>query len=295
MAGESARDMAQRQREKSERLAKSAEKWERGAEGEEATARALGVLPAAEWTVFHDRRWPGRKLANVDHVVVGPPGVFVIDSKNWTGKVEVRDQVLRQNGYKREREVASAAESAIAISLVTPDLSAGLAVPVLCFVREEPLSGWARDVMVCSTANVVAMLKSRPPRLDEAQRRQICVGLDLALAQASAPGAAAHGPFRAPAQPQPRPLSAPRQSRGGKARRRTKPSAVGQLLRFAVAALALLFVVSSGLLPAAGQWFGEHLTQQIAPEPTEKPKPKPKPKQERQNKKPAKQEGGDGT
>ncbi|MDN4159981.1 nuclease-related domain-containing protein [Nocardioides abyssi] len=293
MAGESARDMAQRQREKSERLAKSAEKWQRGAEGEEATARALEVLPAAEWTVFHDRRWPGRRLANVDHVVVGPPGVFVIDSKNWTGKVEVRDQVLRQNGYKREREVVSAAESAIAISLVTPDLSAGLAVPVLCFVREEPLTGWARDVMVCSTANVVEMLKSRPPRLDEAQRRQICVGLDLTLAQANAPGAAAPWPSRTSAQPQPRPLSAQRQPRGSKARRRTKPSATGQLLRFAIAALALLFVVSSGLLPAAGHWFGEHLTQQIAPEPTEKSKPKPK--QERQNKNPAKREVGDGT
>lgn len=289
MAGESARDMAQRQREKSERLAKSAAKWARGAEGEEATARALGVLPAAEWTVFHDRRWPGRKLANVDHVVVGPPGVFVIDSKNWTGKVGVRDHVLRQNGYQREREVASAAEAAIAISLVTPDLSAGLAVPVLCFVRDEPLSGWARDVLVCSTANVVAMLTSRPPQLDEAQRRQICVGLDLALAQASAPGAAAQKPSRAPTQPQPRPLPTPRRSRGSKARRRTKPSAMGRLLRFAIAALALLFVVSSGLLPAAGQWFGEHLTQQIAPEPTEKSKPKPK--QERQNRKPAKQEG----
>jgi hypothetical protein len=34
--------------------------------------------------------------------------------------------------------------------------------PVLCFVRDEPMEGWARDVMLCSTTNLVAMLNSRP-------------------------------------------------------------------------------------------------------------------------------------
>lgn len=40
MAGESARELARRQREKAERLTRSATLWERGAEGEEATADA---------------------------------------------------------------------------------------------------------------------------------------------------------------------------------------------------------------------------------------------------------------
>lgn len=70
---------------------RAAELYERGADGEAATAQALDALPKDQWTVFHDVRWPGRKLANVDHVVVGPGGVFVIDSKNWSGRVEVRD------------------------------------------------------------------------------------------------------------------------------------------------------------------------------------------------------------
>ena len=184
MAGESARDLAKRQREKAERLMRSAELYERGADGEEATAQALAALPAEEWTVFHDLCWPGRKLANVDHVVVGPSGVFVIDSKNWTGTVEVKDEVLRQNGYQRESSVASAAEAAIAVSLVTPDLPSTLAVPVLCFVRDEPITGWARDVMVCSTANVVDMLLSRPPVMDAATRQRVAVGLDVSLTAA---------------------------------------------------------------------------------------------------------------
>ncbi len=155
MAGESARAVAQRQRAKAERLARSATLWERGAEGEEATAGALGQLPSGTWTVFHDVKWPGRRYANVDHIVVGPPGVFVIDSKNWSGQVAVKDGVLRQDGRSREKDVAAAAEAGLAVARLVPLLEPHLVHPVLCFVRDDELSGWARDVMVCSTSNVV--------------------------------------------------------------------------------------------------------------------------------------------
>lgn len=120
MAGESAHESARRQREKAERLLRSAELHEKGAEGERVTAAVLDRLPGEEWTVIHDVRWPGRRFANVDHVVIGPSGVFVVDSKNWSGRIEVRDQVLRQNGYKREPAVAGAAEAALAVARLVP-------------------------------------------------------------------------------------------------------------------------------------------------------------------------------
>ena len=113
-AGKSAHDVARRQREKAERLQRSAALWEHGAEGEVAVARALESLPDG-WVVLHDLAWPGRPRANIDHVVIGPGGVFVVDAKNWSGRVEVRDQVLMQNGRQRERPSVSAAEAAIAV------------------------------------------------------------------------------------------------------------------------------------------------------------------------------------
>lgn len=61
----------------------------RGADGEEGTAARLAALPNDQFTVFHDVRWPRRRYANFDHVVVGPDGVFVIDSKNWSGRIKV--------------------------------------------------------------------------------------------------------------------------------------------------------------------------------------------------------------
>jgi hypothetical protein len=185
MAGESARDVAQRQRAKAERLARSAALWERGAEGEEAVAAALAQLPSETWTVFHDVKWPGRRYANVDHIVVGPPGVFVIDAKNWSGQVAVKGAVLRQNGFSRERDVAGAAEAGLAVAGLVPLLKPNLVHPVLCFVSDEELSGWVRDVMVCTTSNVARMLAARPAVLPGDEQAQLCLDLDLGLRDAA--------------------------------------------------------------------------------------------------------------
>ena len=160
MAGESAREVARRAREKAERLNKRADMFEQGAEGEAATAEVLATLPPG-WTSLHDVRWPGRRLANVDHVLIGPGGVFVIDSKNWTGRITVEGGHLRQNGYSREKAVAGAADAALAVSeLISP--YAAWVHPVICFMGQEHLTGWSRDVMVCSTTNLVDMLTTRP-------------------------------------------------------------------------------------------------------------------------------------
>jgi Nuclease-related domain len=203
MAGESAREVARRQRTKAERLERSAALWERGAAGEEATAAALAQLPTDTWTVFNDVKWPGRRYANVDHIVVGPPGVFVIDSKNWSGRVTVADDVLRQDGRSRQRDVAGAAEAGLAVAGLVQLLEPSLVHPVLCFVRDDELSGWARDVMVCSTSNVVAMLTSRPDVLAEHQVNQLGLDLDLGLRDAG---------LAAAVVPRPDPWSRPRTS-----------------------------------------------------------------------------------
>src|SRR3954451_22984127 len=95
----------------------------------------------------------GRPRANIDHVAVGPGGVFVIDSKNWSGSIAVRDDVLTQNGRRRESTVVGAGQAALAIASVLGDVPA---TGVLCFVGDETVTGSARDVMVCSTSTLAA-------------------------------------------------------------------------------------------------------------------------------------------
>jgi Nuclease-related domain len=62
--------------------------WRRGAAGERRTARLLGLLERHGWEVLHDLAVPGSR-ANLDHLVIGPGGVFVIDSKLYRGRLQL--------------------------------------------------------------------------------------------------------------------------------------------------------------------------------------------------------------
>jgi hypothetical protein len=62
--------------------------WKIGAEGERRVAEVLADVDGI--TVLHDRLMPASR-ANIDHLVVGPAGVYVIDAKKYTGAVEVRE------------------------------------------------------------------------------------------------------------------------------------------------------------------------------------------------------------
>jgi hypothetical protein len=64
-------------------------KWRRGAEGERATAKALEPLHGDGWHVRHDL---AARFGNIDHLAVGPGGVFLLDSKNLAGVARVTAQ-----------------------------------------------------------------------------------------------------------------------------------------------------------------------------------------------------------
>jgi Nuclease-related domain len=62
--------------------------WRRGAAGEQRTARLLRPLEQHGWAVLHDLAIPGSR-ANLDHLVIGPGGVFVVDSKQYRGRLQL--------------------------------------------------------------------------------------------------------------------------------------------------------------------------------------------------------------
>ena len=64
-------------------------RWARGAAGELATAVLLERLPRSRWVVLHDLAVPGSR-ANVDHLVIGPTGVWVVDTKAYRARVVAR-------------------------------------------------------------------------------------------------------------------------------------------------------------------------------------------------------------
>lgn len=73
--------------------------WARGAEGERRVGERLDSLRADGIVVLHDRRIPHTR-ANIDHLVVAPTGVWIVDAKHYSGQVTRRDV----GGWRRSDE-----------------------------------------------------------------------------------------------------------------------------------------------------------------------------------------------
>ncbi len=59
---------------------------DRGASAEEHVGSLLEQLPASRWHVIHDASF-GR--GNIDHIVIGPAGLFTVETKSHPGPVRV--------------------------------------------------------------------------------------------------------------------------------------------------------------------------------------------------------------
>jgi hypothetical protein len=75
--------------------------FRKGAVGEGLTADDLSKLPDT-YSVFHDLTHPSIG-GNIDHIVVGPTGVFALETKNWKGHVNLSGQgVITVDGTRDE-------------------------------------------------------------------------------------------------------------------------------------------------------------------------------------------------
>jgi hypothetical protein len=68
----------------------STKAWELGAIGEEHVGALLNQLMSIGAVVLHDRRISGTR-ANIDHIVVSPSCVWVVDTKRYHGQITRRD------------------------------------------------------------------------------------------------------------------------------------------------------------------------------------------------------------
>jgi hypothetical protein len=71
-------------------------------------------LHRSDVVLMHDRRVPGRRWANIDHIAIGPTGVTVIDTKSSRGRVQLatagiinRREQLLVNGRERTSQLDS--------------------------------------------------------------------------------------------------------------------------------------------------------------------------------------------
>lgn len=163
--------------------------WRTGAEGERKTARYLEGLGDAGFVVLHDRRAPGYG-GNLDHVAIGPTGIWAIETKNVAGKVEIDGDVLKIRGYRQDRMVdqvyreATAVQVALGRALTTVGVSV---TPVICFHRAELpfFNKTVLGVRLASGRQLVRLLRSGDVRLSPEQVQGLAREADRLLRPAA--------------------------------------------------------------------------------------------------------------
>lgn len=116
--------------------------WLKGATGEYLMDKALHQHLDKDAIVLTDRQLPATS-SNIDHVVVAPSGVWVIDSKNWEGKIEYKFESSKSSrmrllvgGEDRTYKVDAIYRQVIPIAQIIGDMSVPIH-PAMAFVNSE--------------------------------------------------------------------------------------------------------------------------------------------------------------
>lgn len=169
------------------------ERWRQGAEGERRTARALRRLVRNGWTLIND---VDTGHGNIDHILIGPPGVFMLESKNLHGDLSVRSGVLTvqwhedpDDGYENARIARHAR---------------GCAAQARGMLGEHGLAQWVQPVVVLwgtfaqrsissdgvawvQGHHLAKVLEARPAKLSA---QEVARAANVAAALSSAPASA---------------------------------------------------------------------------------------------------------
>jgi hypothetical protein len=146
--------------------------WRVGAEGEWLVAAQLAKLTAKDprWRVLHAIP-VGAKGADLDHLVIGPAGVFTINSKHHPGaKIWVAGDSFRLNGVhqpyvRNSRHEATRAGRLLTAACGFPVTAIGVVVPVN--VDELVVKRQPGDVYVVNRRRVRRWLRRQEECLDK--------------------------------------------------------------------------------------------------------------------------------
>lgn len=140
--------------------------WSTGAIGEERVGRLLDQIAGPHVGVLHDRRIPNSR-ANIDHLVVTGDAVWVIDTKRYKGRPQLRVEggIIRSRreyllvGSRDQTKLLDGVDRQVEIVQDVVDVPV---LGVLCFVDAEwPLIGGsftARGVNVLWPRKLVSRL-----------------------------------------------------------------------------------------------------------------------------------------
>src|SRR4051812_3538686 len=128
------------------------ERWSRGKQGEQEVGALLESLAGSGWRVLHDISFGH---GNIDHVLIGPAGIFTVETKSHGGRINVDhvDQHFLSQAYAQRKVLERITQRDVE--------------PLLVFSRAylTPAVSRRRGVVVLPARMLEGHLKRRPPVL----------------------------------------------------------------------------------------------------------------------------------
>jgi hypothetical protein len=156
--------------------------WRRGADGERHVARLLEPLAKQGWGVEHDLPVRGA-TGNLSHVVIGPPGIFAIDTRHYRGRLRLSRDGLLWHGRTFLLPSLSATRSKadrLQDRLGAPDIAVAPIVAVLAgMVPAGQVT--SMGVTVVPARRLPGLLRSLPPTLTPARAREVAAQINRHL------------------------------------------------------------------------------------------------------------------
>lgn len=164
---------------KGKHLKKRAKDANKGALAEEKVEAKLAALPEG-YVNFNDLVFPG---FNIDHVAVGPGGVFVIETKSHGGKVTNNGNQLLLNGTAPEKDFINQTWSQTyhIKNLLKERLGKDIPVhPLLCFTNAfVQVRGTVKGVSVVNGGYLNTHIVKQKPFLDKTMIEQVTAILKI--------------------------------------------------------------------------------------------------------------------
>ncbi len=164
-------------------LRRSQRAWRLGARGERRAAQRIEQvmldLGSNDWHLLADRRWPGTRQANLDLVLVGPPGVLVLDAKAWRD-VRIESGQLWHGQELADETLLRARRAAddVAAVVASDGLAPAAVRPVVLLVGRHLPAVEVDGVWVVGELDLHRALVRLGARLDRAQVAQVLAAVD---------------------------------------------------------------------------------------------------------------------
>lgn len=185
MAGESAgaearrqRSLAAEHRRRADDAEQRASRYEIAERTESESARILAPLAGIGYHLLADRRWPGSRTAQVDMVVVGRSGVFIVDTKAWRDVAVHNDRITRgqedvTDDIARLADLAYSTEAA----LVDIGLAPGEVHAVAALAGQRKMHARVASVDIVGVHDLIGHLTKRGARLSAKRVDEVLAAL----------------------------------------------------------------------------------------------------------------------